>query len=160
MRGAGANYPTLKTAFDAINAGSITGSITLQVTGSTTETSTAVLNASGSGSASYTSVSVYPATTGKTITGNLTGSLIDLNGADNITLDGRVSATGTTASMIISNSNTGTGASTIRFVNSASNNIVRYCNIRGAHLIRPAAPCILPVPHPGTAMTGTPSAII
>jgi len=49
--GGGANYPTLKAAFDAINAGSVTGAITLQLTGSTTETATAQLNASGNASA-------------------------------------------------------------------------------------------------------------
>ena len=40
--GTGANYATLKLAFDAINTGTITGAITLQITGSTTETVSAV----------------------------------------------------------------------------------------------------------------------
>jgi len=56
----GANYSTLKLAFDAINTGNITGAITLQVIASTTETASAKLNASGSGSANYTSVTIYP----------------------------------------------------------------------------------------------------
>ena len=62
---AGANYSTIKMAFDAINAGTITGAITLQVINSTTETSAASLNASGTGSANYSSVTIYPTVTGK-----------------------------------------------------------------------------------------------
>ena len=58
--GTGANYSTLKAAFDAINAGTIHGVIILQITGSTTESSSAKLNASGSGSASYSSLTIYP----------------------------------------------------------------------------------------------------
>src|SRR5262245_13753331 len=45
-------YTTLKGAFDAVNAGTHQGAITIAITASTTETATASLNASGSGSAS------------------------------------------------------------------------------------------------------------
>ena len=61
----GADYPTLKGAFDAINAGTITGEIILQVVDNTTESATAVLNASGTGSAGYSSVLIYPTMAGK-----------------------------------------------------------------------------------------------
>lgn len=43
------SYPTLKAAFDAINLGTHTGVITIDIVGNTTETATAVLNASGVG---------------------------------------------------------------------------------------------------------------
>src|SRR5262245_34672916 len=46
-------YTTLKGAFDAINAGTHQGAITIDVVSDTTETASASLNASGSGSASY-----------------------------------------------------------------------------------------------------------
>ncbi|MFZ4058582.1 MAG: hypothetical protein ACOYKE_10610 [Ferruginibacter sp.] len=49
-------YTTLGAAFTAINAGTHTGAINIGVVGNTTETSSAVLNASGSGAASYTSI--------------------------------------------------------------------------------------------------------
>jgi hypothetical protein len=52
------SFTTLKGAFDAINAGTHTGTITISITGNTTETASAVLNASGSGSASYTSIGI------------------------------------------------------------------------------------------------------
>ena len=60
--GSGGMYLTLKAAFDDINAGAggLTGAIQLDVVGDATETAPAVLNASGSGSASYTSVLIQP----------------------------------------------------------------------------------------------------
>jgi hypothetical protein len=59
----GADYTTLKAAFDAINNGTLTGSITLQIIANTTEASSAVLNASSSGSANYSAVLIYPTIT-------------------------------------------------------------------------------------------------
>jgi hypothetical protein len=130
--GSGGNYTTLRAAFVAINSGTITGAITLQIISGTTETASNVLNASGTGSANYTSVTIYPTGSGYTISGNLTAPLIDLNGADNITIDGRVNATGALKNLIITNTNTGTSASTIRFINSAQNNTVKYCTLKGS----------------------------
>jgi Concanavalin A-like lectin/glucanases superfamily/Secretion system C-terminal sorting domain len=127
-------YATLKAAFDAINAGTHTGAITLKITGSTTETSTAALNYSGSGSASYTSVNIYPTSTGLSISGNLTSPLIDLNGADNVTIDGRVNASGSTKDMVINNTSNSSngGTSAIRLYNGANNNCIKYCTIKGS----------------------------
>lgn len=132
--GAGANYSTLKLAFDAINAGSVTGAIILQITGTTTENATASLNASGSGSANYSSITIYPTTTGLSIKGNLATALIKLNGADNVSIDGRLNASGITKSLTISNTSTSTGAgtSTIQFIGSAENNNIKYCFVKGS----------------------------
>jgi len=133
----GATYTTLKGAFDAINSGTLTGSISLQVVAGTTETVTAVLNESGSGSANYTDILIYPTTAALTITGSLTAPLIDLNGADHVTIDGRVNASGTTASLTIVNTSTGNTAatSTIRFINDAISNLVEYCYVKGSSTI-------------------------
>ena len=49
--GAG-TFSTLKEAFDAINLGSYTGAITIDIVNNTTQTTSAVLNASGTGSSS------------------------------------------------------------------------------------------------------------
>jgi len=68
--GIGADYSTLKLAFDAINTGNITGNITLQITGSTTETASASINASGVGTSNYTLINIYPAIVGISISGN------------------------------------------------------------------------------------------
>ena len=127
--GSSGNYSTLKSAFDAINAGTVSGAITLQIIGSTTEIASAVLNASGIGSASYTSITIYPTTSGLTISGNLSSPLIDLNGADNVTIDGRVNASGSSKDLVISNTNV--GGSVIRFINDATYNYVKYSKLQG-----------------------------
>ncbi|GAA4150257.1 hypothetical protein GCM10022217_03080 [Chryseobacterium ginsenosidimutans] len=81
-------YTTLKGAFDAINAGTHQGAITINVTANTTETASAVLNASG-GTSLYTSVLIKPATgVTATITSADTVATIKFNGADNVTIDG------------------------------------------------------------------------
>lgn len=81
-------YTTLKGAFDAINAGTHQGAITINVTANTTETASAILNASG-GTSLYTSVLIKPATgVTATITSADTVATIKFNGADNVTIDG------------------------------------------------------------------------
>ncbi len=84
------SYTTLGAAFTAINAGTHTGVITIGISGNTTEAGACVLNSSGAGSASYTSLTIKPTVDGVTISGpTVTGrGLIELNGADNVTIDG------------------------------------------------------------------------
>jgi len=138
--GVGANYSTLKAAFDDINAGAInTGVITLQITGNTYELATATLNANAVGSALYSYVKIYPTVTGLSISGNLSSSLITLNGADNVILDGRVhttngSLTGTTRDLTITNSGGDdlTAAYTIILASNAQHNTIEYCTIKGS----------------------------
>ncbi|MFZ4590837.1 MAG: T9SS type A sorting domain-containing protein [Ignavibacteria bacterium] len=131
----GSDYTTLKAAFDAINAGTLTGSVTLQIIANTTEASSAILNASGSGSANYSSVLIYPTSSGLTISGSMASGtpMIDLNGADNVTFDGRVNQSGS-RDLIITNTSTGAtvGTSTIRLYNDASSNTITYCIIKSA----------------------------
>ena len=133
---ASGSFTTLKGAFDAINAGTHTGTIVISINASTTETISAELNASGSGSASYTSINIYPTATGLSISGTLAAPLINLVGADNVTIDGRVNATGSTKSLTITNNSTSNltnvGTSTIRFINDASSNTVKYCTLKGS----------------------------
>ena len=129
--GSGGTYPGLKGAFNFINAGSVTGVITIQIVGSYARNESAILNASGSGSANYSSVTIYPTGSGYTIGGNFAGAVIDLNGASNVTFDGRVNQSGA-ADLKISNTNTGASASTFRFINSASSNTIKYCIIKGS----------------------------
>ncbi len=124
-------YTTLKLAFDAINAGTHTGMIQLLFTANTTETASAVLNASGTGSASYSSILIQPSGQ-RSITGNLANlPLIDLNGADNVTINGLDN--GTDALTLVNQAtSTTTPISTIRFVNGAQNNLIQNCIILGA----------------------------
>ncbi|MBS1797774.1 MAG: hypothetical protein JSS81_28390, partial [Acidobacteria bacterium] len=125
-------YATLGAAFAAINAGTHTGAITIDVCGDASEgAATAVLNASGTGAASYTSVTISPAGgAARTISGATAdpNPLIDLNGADNVTIDG-LNTGGN--SLTISNTTVGSG-STIRFINDATNNTVANATISGS----------------------------
>ena len=127
-------YPTLQSAFAAINSGIHQGTITVKVIGSTTETGTAVLNASGIGPASYTSVFMYPTSTGLSISGNLALPLVDLNGSDNVTINGTINGVGSLADLTISNTSTSavSGTSTIRMQADATSNLVTYCNVKGS----------------------------
>ena len=121
------NYADVGSAFAAINAGTHQGAILVSVTCDTVEPVSAVLNASGTGSANYTSVTVNPVGT-RTVSGTLATSLIDLNGADNVTINGL----GGGNSLTLDNTSTAATASTVHLVGDASNNLVTNCTIKGA----------------------------
>jgi len=103
-----ATYTTLKGAFDAINAGTHQGAINIIITANTTETASAVLNASG-GTASYTSILLKPAAaTTPTISGSIAaGTLIKILGS-NVTIDGSNAVSGTTKDLTFTNTSTTT----------------------------------------------------
>ena len=99
-------YTTLKAAFDALNAGTHQGVVTINISANTTETASAVLNSSGAGSASYTSILIQPSSDGvviscPTIVGR---GVIELNGADNVTINGdNPNTSGVNRNLTISN---------------------------------------------------------
>ena len=135
-------YANVKAAFDAINKGTHQGTVTVTIVANTTEFESAALNATG-GTANYTSVYIYPTASGLSVAGDLAAPLIDLNGADNVTIDGRVDMSGT-ANLIITNTSTSldAGTSTIRFVNDASGNTVKYCTIKGSQMVTNNFACV------------------
>lgn len=132
---ANGSYPTLYAAFTALN--SVTtqagNNIVITLSASTTETSSAILNQpSISGWASLT---IYPTATGVSISGNISGGrIINLNGADNVTIDGRVDTTGAKKDLVITNTSSGSsaGTSAIEFSNSAENNTIKYCTVKSS----------------------------
>jgi|APTNR8051073442_1049403.scaffolds.fasta_scaffold04033_1 hypothetical protein len=128
--GSGGDYEDLTAAFTAINSGQITGVIVLRLTTSTALSATAQLNASGTGSASYLLVLIYPDVAGITISSSQPVT-IQLNGADNITIDGRVDQAGN-SDLIISNSSLSANSAAISLYQGASNNSIRYCTIKGS----------------------------
>jgi hypothetical protein len=130
-----ATYVNLKEAFDSINNGYQTGNITIQIVGNVTETATARLDSSGkvglTGTSLYTSISIYPI--GKwTISGAIAAGspLIDLNGADYVTINGINNGLD---SLIIANTTISptSGTCTIRFIGDATNNVLSNCAILG-----------------------------
>ncbi len=125
-------YGNLTAGFASINAGTHQGNIAVAVCGDTSESASAVLNASGVGASVYSTVLVNPANGApRTISGNIAGPLVDLNGADNVTIDGL--NTGGNA-LTIANTNTGalTTTSTIRFFGGATNNMVTNASLQGS----------------------------
>lgn len=125
----GLYYATLGAAFVAINNGVHTGTVLVRILGNTTEGASVVLNASGTGSASYNSVNIQPSGGAtRTISGNIAGALIDLNGADNITFDGL--NTGGNA-LVIDNQNF-IAASTIQVRADATSVTIKKCTVKGA----------------------------
>ena len=85
--------------------------------------------------ATYSSIKVYPRASGKTVSCNLAAPLVLLDGASKVTIDGRVNCLGSTADLILTNtySTASTVAATIRFINGASNDTIRYCNVKGSN---------------------------
>jgi parallel beta-helix repeat protein len=135
----GGTYPTLKSAFDDINSGILTGAVQLDVIGDCAEVpvvgaASMTLNASGTGSASYSSVLIQPSGgAARNIIGSSTAGfpMIDFNGADNVTING-LNAGGN--SLTISNTTVSTTAQTgtIRFINDATSNTIQLATINGA----------------------------
>ena len=135
--GAG-SYPTLKDAFDAINAGTHTGAVTVDIVNNTTEPVRARLNASGIGAASYTSVDVTTSNgAGVTVAGS-DSVVIALMGTINVTIDGRVGGTGrfitVSNSSILPNTTAiwvshGNGTTALGDSTGAKNNVIRNCNL-------------------------------
>lgn len=121
------SYPTLTDAFIALNNSSQTGAtIEIRIDSNLTyHPSMASLKSN-----SWNSVRIFP-------NGNITisdsvqnySSLLDLDGADNVTIDG-LNTGGN--SLTISNTGTAGLASTIRFRNDASNNRITNCTILGS----------------------------
>jgi len=122
--------PTLAAAFSAINGGAQTGAtISISVTGTTAEPATgAVLNAGA-----WATLSIQPVGAA-TIAGAATAGLplVDLAGADNVTIDGL--NTGGNSLTISNTTASGTAnTSTIRFINGATNNIITNCSVLGSN---------------------------
>lgn len=136
------SFATINDAFVAINAGTHTGSIVISVNGNTTEPATPVaLAASGQGTTLYTDVLIKP-TVVATIAGATTAgsAVINLDGADFVTIDGSIAVGGTTRDLTIQNTalNTVLNTAAIRLIGrttlglGATDNTIKNCNIIGS----------------------------
>ncbi len=128
-----ATYTTLGSGFTAINAGTHKGVITITISGNTSEsTSGAVINASGSGSASYSSIRIIPRGAITVSAAVTTGSpLIGFNGADNVTIDG-LNTGGNSLTLSNTTCSDAAGTSTLRFYGDATSNKITNCTILGS----------------------------
>ncbi|MBK8427987.1 MAG: hypothetical protein IPL27_19370 [Lewinellaceae bacterium] len=131
--------------FEAINAGALTGNLTLNITSDLSgELGTVALNQwAEDGVGNYTLL-IKPSGGPRTITGSNTGALIKINGADGVTIDGSTSGASAAACAIggdaalreltIQNTNTGTAAAVIAVqsgTNGAQNNTIKNVNVLG-----------------------------
>jgi len=132
--GPGGTYTSLSGAgglFAALNASSLTGHLTVNVTGNTTEDGSVVLNAATANIyPNAFTVTIQPSSaTMRTISGSGTSGLIRLNGAQRVILDGNFGGSG--RYLTFRNTSTNSSSSTVLFINDASGNIVRNCVLEG-----------------------------
>ena len=128
--GGGGAYPTLTAAIASYNNGCLAGPVIFELldasySGSETFPTSINFNATAN---STNTLTIRPTLASTVISGNGAGSLIPLNGALYVTIDGRIGSTGTTHSLTITNTNT-TG-SAMTFSNDASNNTVKYTDLK------------------------------
>lgn len=120
-------YATLSAAFTAINGGLQTGAnILVSIDNNTVETSTAALNAGTWASLNISPSGIY------SISGSIVGAIIKLNGADNVTIDGRILGSG--RNLTVQNTNTSASTAAIWLSSlgagaGCTNNIIRNLEI-------------------------------
>ena len=131
-------YTSLTNAggfFATINAGVVTGNITINITSDLTETGLNALNQwAEAGVGGYTMTIQPSGDVARTISGTVDGlSMISFNGADRVTIDG-LNTSGN--SLTISNLSVAVTAntSTIQFINDATNNTITNCTVLGSSL--------------------------
>ncbi|PSK92065.1 T9SS type A sorting domain-containing protein [Taibaiella chishuiensis] len=137
-------YTTLNAAFTAINAGTHQGVVNIAITGNTTEPATPVPLLASAGTSSYTAITIKPSGGSFTINSNAAPAanrgIIELAGADNVTIDGDDPATpGSQNLSIVAATVSTSGVACIRLssnsatgADGADNNIIRNCNITGS----------------------------
>jgi hypothetical protein len=129
-------YTSLRAAFLAINAGTHTGAILVEITGNTSESAQPTLNASGTGAASYTSVTIQPTVVASITATYADSAVIRLLGADNVTINGAINGSGTSRDLSIIHNGASDGASAIWLSSPSTtdgcvNVTVRNCVLRG-----------------------------
>ena len=134
--GAGATFTTLKSFFDAVNAGVVTGNITVNVTGNSTETATASLNQWTEEPAGSNFTMLIQPVGARTITGSIAGAVIKLNGADRVTIDGLNSGGNSLAvtNNSAANRSTAVWLASLGAGQGATNNTIRNLNITGGSI--------------------------
>jgi hypothetical protein len=135
--GLGGEYATLKAAFDDINARTVTGDVTLTILASgTTETASAVLNAASYSGGPFTITITPEPGSAPTISGDVPGALIKLNGADHVVIDGNSSGPiAVTRNLSIVNTRSAANESAAvqlssQGSNGCTDNVIQNCNLR------------------------------
>lgn len=129
-----ATYTTVKSAFDAINAGTHQGTINVIITASTSESSTAILNRS-TGTSNFTSLLLKPAVgVTPTITNNKTSGAVMRILANNVTIDGSNESNGNSRDLSLVNSFE-TGTQVLAVGSSDAANPISNVTIKNTNII-------------------------
>jgi hypothetical protein len=138
------SYSTVNAAFTAINAGTHQGVITVSITGNTTEPATPVPLLKSTAPSSYSSITIMPSGGNWTINSaaapTASRGIIELNGADNVTIDGDDPGTSGTQNLTIQSAVVATtGIACVRFssnsatgTDGADNNTLKNCILIGS----------------------------
>ncbi|MEO5890247.1 MAG: hypothetical protein ABIQ31_08340 [Ferruginibacter sp.] len=130
--GTGETFTSLTNSgglFSAINSLGLSGNVTINITSDLAEDGSNALNLWVEQGVGTYSLLIQPsAPTQRIISGNVLAGLIRLNGAKKVTIDG---SNGTVNRYLtFSNTNTaGTTGTAFTFINGATNNSIRYCNV-------------------------------
>ncbi|QQR87273.1 MAG: proprotein convertase P-domain-containing protein [Flavobacteriales bacterium] len=160
-------YTTLNAAFAAINAGTHQGAITCAITGNTTEPAPPTpLLSSGTGSSNYISILIAPTggnwTINSAVAPTASRGVIEIQGADNVTIDGDDPGTSGTRNLTFQAAAvTTTGVAVVRFASTSTTNGATFCTIKNCVVIGSRASATSTVTnygiYSGTAVAGNTS---
>lgn len=138
-------YSTLRAAMDSVTSKGVTGDVIIELQSAYTSAGEVFPITIGNYtdnacSGSNPRLTIRPeagATNPIVISGSNVPTLIDLNGAKYVTIDGRPGGIGTNMWLTIENTSLLTGNSTIRLINDACFNVLQYDSIKGANPFLP-----------------------
>lgn len=132
------NYPTLTAAVAAYNGACLNGAVTFSLIDTTYPSETYPIAINDNVQASMVNTLTIKPAVGvvTTLTGSSANSIIRLNGADYVTIDGSNAVGGTTKDLTLINTNAGTSSfvvwnASVSSSNSASNNSFKNLNVIG-----------------------------
>ncbi|MEZ5045761.1 MAG: hypothetical protein R2831_02095 [Chitinophagaceae bacterium] len=122
-------YPTLGAAITAIGTAQTGANIVVDITANTTEAATTIVIGAGD----WASMTIKPSGGAYTITAATTAGapMIDLSGADNVTING-LNSGGNALTIANTTISATSGTSTIRFIGDATSNTITNCTIQGS----------------------------
>ncbi|SDC77150.1 fibronectin type III domain-containing protein [Williamwhitmania taraxaci] len=125
-----ANYQSLGAAFADITGNGLAAPINLVLQADYDAYEELAIPIVPSKNATATNtITIYPATSGIAIDYSSGTGLINFDGVNFVTIDGRVGGVGSTVDLILKNGSMGNYV--VQLVNDASNNTIKYCTVKG-----------------------------
>lgn len=160
-------YASLNAAFAAINAGTHQGAITCTITANTTEPAPPTPLLASGGTSNYTSILITPqgnVTVNSAAAPTASRGIIEIQGADNVTIDGDDPGTAGTRNLTFQAAAvTTTGVAVVRFASTSTTNGATFCTIRNCIVVGSRSAATSTVTnygiYSGTAIAGNTSTI-